>query len=93
MTSGALEIGRLYTVMYIYVHAQNRQSVSQRPYTNGNKWYDIGYEYLASTETCADTKVSYVVVLWLLSYVTRRKTPWTKINEIIWPKSGNLMCH
>ena len=37
MTSGALEIKRLYTVMY-----QSRQSVSQRPYTNGNKWYDIG---------------------------------------------------
>ena len=38
-------------------------------------------------------QVLYVVVLWLLSYVTRRKTPWTKINEIIWPKSGTLMEH
>ena len=42
MTSGALEIRRLYTVMYIYVHAQSRQPISQRPYTSGNKWYDIG---------------------------------------------------
>ena len=42
MTSGALEIRRLYTVMYMYAHAQSRQSISQRPYTNGNKWYDIG---------------------------------------------------
>ena len=42
MTSGALEIKRLYTVMYMYAHAQSRQPISQRPYTNGNKWYDIG---------------------------------------------------
>ena len=31
MTSGALEIRRLYTVMYMYAHAQSRQSISQRP--------------------------------------------------------------
>ena len=42
MARGALEIKRLYTVMYMYAHAQSRQSISQRPYTNGNKWYDIG---------------------------------------------------
>ena len=42
MTSGALEIRRLYTVMYMYIHAQSRQSISQGPYTNDNKWYDIG---------------------------------------------------
>ena len=42
MTSGALGIKRLYTVMYMYAHAQSRQSVSKRPYTHGNKWYDLG---------------------------------------------------
>ena len=43
-------------------------------------------------------QVLYVVVLWLLSYVSsttrrrrrrRKRTPWTKC--IIWPKSGSLM--